>query len=86
MATAKTEQEYSNEIETCAHHVKFSYWGFRHELTGELADALTEEAEDRAKTCIIEGYIQGELNCCYRTQRDGSDEEEIRGWWEIIRD
>ena len=42
MATAKTEQEYSNEIETCAHHVKFSYWGFRHELTGELADVLTE--------------------------------------------
>jgi hypothetical protein len=81
-----SEHEYKGELETCAHRVVFRYWGFKHPLTSELEQELTEEAESRAKACIVEGYRSGDLNCCYHTQQDGSDDEEIRGWWEITTD
>ena len=42
-----------------------------------LLEALREEAEKRTKECIIQGYIQGELNCLWH------NDTEIRGWWEL---
>ena len=86
MKTAQKTTLFEGEVETCCHHVSFSYWDFDHELTLELETELTEHTEQRAKECIIEGYSSGELNCLYHTKQDGSDDEEIRGWWEIKTD
>ena len=47
----------------CAHRVSFFYRLPKNTRTSvTLIARLNEEAEERAKTCIIEGYIQGELN------------------------
>lgn len=62
----------------CAHRVVIRYWDFDTELTDELKERLTEEGERRAKACITEGYVSGELNCL-----NPETEEEIYGWWEI---
>ncbi len=72
---------FKDIIETCCHYVSFNYDVGKIKLTDELKSRLTEEAEDRAKTCIIEGYIQGELNCLWVSS--GGKEQEIRGWWKI---
>lgn len=74
-----SEKSFEGSAEVLLHTVAFSYWGFEHELTPELEEALREEAESRAKHCINEGYHSGELNCLY-------GEEEIRGWWEIKKE
>ena len=78
----KATQSYETTVEVCCHRVAVRYWGFDHELTDELIEVLTNEGEERAQTCIIEGCHSGELNCYYV---DGKKEEEIRGWWEIER-
>ena len=70
-------------MEVCCHRVAVRYWNFTHKLTDELKETLTNEGEERAKTCIIDGCSSGQL-CCYYV--DGKKEEEIFGWWEIIRD
>ena len=75
----KTAESFEGTVEVCCHSVAFRYWDFDHELTDELVEVLTEEGEQRARACIVEGYHSGELNCLY-------DEEEIRGWWEIVTD
>ena len=75
--------EFEGIVNVCAHSVTFRYWDFDLELTDELRDFLTEEAEERAQQCIIEGYHSGELNCLYVD--DGGEEHEIGGWWEIER-
>ena len=79
---AKT-YEFETTVEVCCHRVALRYWDFTSRLTDALKDELTEHGEERAKTCIIDGCSSGELNCYYV---NGKREEEIRGWWEIIRD
>lgn len=56
--------------------MKFNYWGTidSYQDTDELKTQLTEEAESRAKTQIIEDYVEGELN--YET-----DNLQLSGWW-----
>jgi hypothetical protein len=73
-----TEPEYSGRVEACCHQVDFRYWPVQADSDSELAVALTEEAESRAKAMISEGYHSGELNCLY-------EGVEYRGWWEISR-
>jgi hypothetical protein len=72
---------FEGEVQACLHNVSFYYDDFSAELTEELKELLTEEAEQRATKLIVEGYHSGELNCLY-TSDDGS-QEEIRGYWEI---
>jgi len=86
MKTTKKTKSFETEVETCCHHVSVRYWGFNHKLTPELQTELIDEAQRRATDCIIEGFSSGELNCLYHTKQDGSDDEEIRGWWEIKTD
>lgn len=79
---AKRVKKFSGEVETCAHRVSFEYWGFRSKLTDELETELTDEAENRAHDMIADdGTISGEL--CFLNMRN---DEEIRGWWEIVHD
>ena len=84
-ATKKPTKTYEFEttVEVCCHRVALRYWDFTHKLTDELREELTTHGEERAQECIIDGCSSGELNCYYV---DGKKEEEIRGWWEIIRD
>lgn len=68
-------------VHVCAHTVSYSFWGDLPEsaLQDEtLGDSLKNAAEERAKECIIEDYVEGELN--YET-----DEFQLTGWWKIIR-
>jgi len=74
---------FETTAEVCCHRVALRYWDFTSRLTDALKDELTEHGEERAQECIIDGCSSGELNCYYV---DGKKEEEIRGWWEIIRD
>jgi hypothetical protein len=83
---ADSRTSFEGEVNVCAHRVVFRYWDFKaRELTPEFEDALTEEAEERAKACIVEGYHSGELNCLYVDHEQNGDAEEITGWWEINR-
>lgn len=72
-------------VETCCHHVSLRYRDFRTELSDELKETLKEHGEARAKECIIDDCCSGELNC-YVSDDDSNNGEEIRGWWEIVRD
>ena len=67
------------EVEVCCHQGVFEY-----DITGvrramDQSARLEGEAEERARTCINEGYWSGELNCVI----DG--ELEVRGWWKIAQ-
>jgi hypothetical protein len=73
----------SGTVSVCAHRVTFWYDIGGYPLTAELDEALTQKAEQRAKTCIIDGYVSGELNCYYVF--DSDHDAEIRGMWEIER-
>lgn len=73
---------YEGNVEVCCHNVVFwynlaplSYQAT--EFTAELEKALTEEASDRAKAMITDGYSSGELNCLWQGAI------EIRGSWKI---
>ena len=79
----KATQSYETTVEVCCHRVAVRYWGFDHELTDELIEVLTNEGEERAQSCIVEGYRSGQLCCFYH---DDETEEEIFGWWEIETD
>jgi hypothetical protein len=72
VATAKKTNSFETTIEVCCHRVAVRYWDFDHELTDDLIQTLTNEGEERAKTCIIEGCHSGELSCYYV---DGKKEE-----------
>jgi hypothetical protein len=77
--TKRTRGQVEGTFEVCAHWVRYRYWdNLPHNPSPELLERLEESAEERAKECIIDGYVEGELNHC-----DG--EREIRGWWEIDR-
>jgi hypothetical protein len=77
--TYENEKSYEKRINVCCHRVEIRYWDFEHELDDDLMRALVEEGEHRSKECICANNpcSSGELNCLY-------DEEEIRGWWEIV--
>ena len=71
---------FEGVVEVCCHNVRFWYDIDNPNMVDrkeEIEELLTEEAENRAKACIIDGYSSGELNCVV----DG--EIEIRGWWNI---
>lgn len=72
-----TSTQYEGKVQVCAHTVEFWYELDDLNLSDELESCLTEAAEERAQSCIIEGYLSGELNCLWRGER------EIRGWWNI---
>lgn len=83
-AAGAPQKSFDGIVEVCCHRVSFSYWDFDAEQTEDLEQRLEEHAEERAKECIIDGCMAGELNCLY-VDDEGNDEE-IRGWWEIKRD
>lgn len=73
-------ERYMSEVEVCAHRVSYR-WDFPCEgMDAETKERLDEEAEERAKHCIIEGYITGELCAVVPV---GSEYEEVHGWWSI---
>lgn len=78
---SRKKNTYEGFIEVCAHSVSFYYDLDEREITDDLQEALTEEAENRATKCIVEGYRSGELNCLY-VDSDGNGDE-ICGWWQI---
>lgn len=74
----KRKKTFTGTVAVCCHRVSFCYndvIGDR--LPKDLRDQLTEEAEERARFQITEGYCCGELNCLYK------GDHEIRGTWEI---
>lgn len=79
-----SEPVCEGEVSVCAHRVSYSYRIGKRELTDQLRELLEEHAEERAKACIIEGYVEGELNCWVQGEED-EDGEEVRGWWQIER-
>jgi len=85
-ATTKRDQtkRFEGDVDVCCHRVYFWYdIGYR-KLTEDLKRCLTKEAEERAKTCIIDGCCSGELNCLYTFTH--AKDCEIRGWWQIERE
>jgi hypothetical protein len=68
---------FEGTVHVCAHTVPFYYrLPTRIHFPQETLDRLKEEAEDRAKSQIIEGYVEGELN--YETEKF-----QAGGWWRI---
>lgn len=72
---------FEGEVEECCHRISFWYEIGRVKLTEELKAALTSEAEERSKTCIIDGCWSGELSYCHVGLR--GKEREFTGWWSI---
>ena len=60
----------NKEIEILQHII--SYWY-------DNDQEMPEHEQEHVSKMISEGYNQGELNCL--SQKD----EEIRGWWKIIK-
>jgi len=69
--------KFSGTVHVCAHYVPF-YYDLPREVTDEEKKFLINEAESRAKSQIVEDYIEGELN--YE-----SETLSCRGWWHIER-
>ena len=69
---------FEDTITVCAHQVSFWFRGDCIGFSDDLRARLTEAAEERAKSQIIEGYASGEL--CYT---DSPIKREYNGWWEI---
>jgi len=70
-------KKFEKSIEVCAHAVEIRYWNIHVEVTDEVAELLEEEGARRAKECITEGIVSGELNCPI-------NDTEVCGWWEIV--
>jgi hypothetical protein len=71
---------HEDTFHVCAHRVSFFYrLPPRIRIPQETLDRMTEEAEERAKSQIIEGYVQGELN--YE-----DDKFQAGGWWKIKKE
>lgn len=81
MSTATSKITLEGKFDVCCHTILFWYDLGDLDLTSELEEVLTEEAESRAKICIIDGCHAGELNCLWQDE----DETEIRGWFQIER-
>ena len=68
------------------HRILFHYNDVDVDLTSEQTDRLRDEAEERSKAMILEGYHSGELSCMIVWDNDGTEPEqelEFFGWWEI---
>ena len=78
-----SEQENTVEgvLDICAHRVRWWYDVGRCRLSEADKHELELGAEERAKACIIEGYVEGEL-CAY-VERKGT--KEFYGAWHIER-
>jgi hypothetical protein len=70
---------FEGRVRVCAHEVSFIYRGIPRPLNFEEQNDLRREAEERAKSQIIEDYIQGELN--YE-----SETLSCQGWWQIEKE
>ncbi len=77
------KQEFKTEISVCSHRVIIRYWDFDSIVTPSMEKFLTEEGENMAMDRIIDGYTAGDL-CAYWLA--DCQEEEIHGWWEIIKE
>ena len=76
MEATKTDPiVFEGTVNVCAHRVSYWYQGDK-PLSPQIIERLESEAEERAKSQIIEGYVQGELH--YET-----DEVSYTGWWRI---
>lgn len=81
MPTTKSPSDtFSDEVDVCCHRVSFYFEMGRRVWNDDLLDALKEEAENRAKAMISEGYQSGELCMIWRGSK------EFFGHWSIIRD
>jgi hypothetical protein len=86
-----TRKWHHGEVEVCCHRVKFRYdiaYILKHgeELSDEAKSDLEQEAENRSKHCITEGYHSGDLCCLLQGDDLVGGEQEVFGWWEIARD
>lgn len=73
----KGGRQLEGVLHVCAHRVAYRYWDFGSlRLTDEVKESLELQAEERAKECITEGYLAGQL-CGHW------DDHEVFGWWEI---
>jgi len=71
---------FEGEVHVCAHRVPFYYrLPRRIHFDQHRLDCMKEAAEERAKSQIIEGYVEGELN--YETEKF-----QATGWWRIEKD
>lgn len=80
--TIPKERIHKGICYVCAHRVSFFYhipYDSRVNTNVVLISRLNEEAENRAKSQIIEGYVSGELN--YE-----DDNFQATGWWKIEKD
>lgn len=83
---AETKTYFEGCVNVCCHEVSFWYDLGDLELTDELRDALTEEAEKRATFCIVDGCSSGDLNCLYMDHENDGQDYEVLGWWKIEKD
>lgn len=75
--TSPKQRVHEGICYVCAHRVSFFYRIPKNtRVSVTLIARLNEEAEERAKSQIIEGYVEGELN--YE-----DDKFQARGWWKI---
>lgn len=77
----EVKYSFQGNVKVCAHDVRFNFSGTINpdQDTDELKTLLTEEAETRAKTCIVEDCVEGELN--YET-----DDFQLNGWWTTLKE
>jgi hypothetical protein len=75
---AKPNNTLEGNFHCCAHRVKFWYDVGQYELTEDQKQLLTEAANDRARHCINEDYVSGQLVCFIPELA-----EEFFGWWDI---
>jgi hypothetical protein len=68
---------HEGSTRVCAHNVSFYYrLPARVRISKDELFQMTEAVEERAMECIVQGFIQGELN--YETDRF-----QATGWWRI---
>jgi hypothetical protein len=68
---------HEGSTQVCAHKVSFYYkLPPRVKISKDELFRMTEAAEERAQECIVQGFVQGELN--YETDR-----LQATGWWRI---
>jgi len=71
------EFKVSGFVNTCCHSVSWWLKG-KSEISNELKALMAEHAENHAKSMIIDGYREGELNL-----HDTETFTQYTGWWSI---
>lgn len=85
----KYQRLFEGEVEVCCHRVEYWYDITGVRLNDDDSERLEEEAEERAKSCIIEGYYSGDLCAVVGIVPGaslGEREQEVFGWWSIKND